>query len=181
MRLTKRKTAVAAASVVAAGGLVFGAASAFASPSGSGLPLAAAATSSARPGHPGRGPLRRIRNNFGHGAGQLLKSGANGEETLKNASGQWVDHVWQSGKVDSVSGDAVTVTDGSGATWTWTVSSAAKIRVDGKAGALSAVKTGDSVLLTGTKSGSANDAQILDDPGQAKPGPTASATPSATS
>jgi hypothetical protein len=179
MRLTKRRTAVAAASVVAAGGLVFGATSAFASPGAAPASVSVAATSSGAPGHHA-GPLRKLRRSVGRSAKQLLAKGAHGQETLKNAAGGWVEHEWQSGKVVSVDGESVTVTDGTGTSWTWTLSSKTKIRVGGSAGSLSGVKTGDDVLLVGIRSGSANDAQILDDPGQAS-APKASASPNATS
>jgi len=163
--IAMRKAALATASVVAVGGLVFGAASAFASSPTSAPSASASPTGSATPKkHDGaRKGLAKHRR-------QLVKNGAHGQNTVKNKDGQWVVHEWQVGKVGSVSGSTVKVTDATGTTWTWTVVSGAKVRVSGKASSLSAVKTGDTIVLTGVQSGSANDARVIVDPDQSKLG-----------
>lgn len=160
-----RKAALATASVVAVGGLVFGAASAFASSPASSPSASASPTGSATPKK-----HADARKDAAKHRKQLLKRGAHGQNTMKDKAGQWVVHEWQVGKVGSINGSTVTVTDGSGTTWTWTVGSGAKVRVSGKASSLSAVKTGDTVLLTGIQSGGANDARAVVDPVQSKLG-----------
>jgi hypothetical protein len=163
--IAMRKAALATAGVVAVGGLVFGAASAFASsPTSSPTASASSTSSAAAKKHDG------ARKGLALHRKQLLKNGAHGQNTVKDKSGQWVVHEWQVGKVGSVNGSTVTVTDKSGTTWTWTVVSGAKVRVSGKASSLSAVKTGDTIVLTGVQSGSANDARVIVDPDQSKLG-----------
>ena len=163
--IAMRKAALATASVVAVGGLVFGAASAFASSPTSSPSASASPTGSAAPKK-----HDAARKDVAKHRRQLLKNGAHGQNTVKNKAGQWVVHEWQVGKVGSVNGSTVTVTDATGTTWTWTAVSGAKVRVAGKASSLSAVKTGDTIVLTGVQSGSANDARVIVDPNQSKLG-----------
>ena len=198
----RSKTVVATASVAAAGGLVFGAAEAFAATpaaaSTSGSPAAATASASAggkgrhacpmstetpkslkpsqgaKPRHAracvgGRGGFGGA-GGPGFGRGQLTKGGVHGQETVKDKTGAYVVEEWQVGKVGSISGSSITVTDASGTTWTWTAQSGIKYSVEGKSGALSGVHVGDTVLLRGTQSGGANDATALMDQGQGKTG-----------
>ena len=162
MKVTKRRAIMATAGAVAAGGLVFGATAAFASSS-------PAPTATARPtphgkwqggprqGHPGFGGPGGF-GGFGRGG---IGQGAHGEQTVKNSSGQWVDDVWQSGKVASISGGTVKITDASGTTWTWTVGSTAKVSVASKAAQLSSVKVGDTVSISGVQSGTTNNADTV--------------------
>jgi uncharacterized cupredoxin-like copper-binding protein len=181
MKTTMRKAALATAGLAVAGGLVFGATEAFAASS---TPTAnaanvvpasstsASATSSSKTpckdmAHPARCTLRRAATRE---RGALLKRGAHGQSTVKDKAGAYVVHEWQVGKVGSINGSTVTVTDGTGATWTWTVESSTKYRVDGAKGSLSGGHAGDTILIRGTQSGSANDATALFDPNQSKLG-----------
>jgi hypothetical protein len=169
MMVPLRKAALVTAGVAAVGGLVFGAASAFAAspastPAASSTPAAGASPAKKA----GKGD--DVRRDARQHRARLFKNGAHGQATVKDKSGQWVVHEWQVGKVGSVNGSTVTVTDGSGTTWTWTVVSGAKVRVSGAAAALSAVKAGDTVLMTGVQSAGANDARAVFDPNQSKLG-----------
>jgi uncharacterized cupredoxin-like copper-binding protein len=183
MKTTMRKAAVATVGLAVAGGVVFGATEALAaSPAASttsasvspaSVSLSAATTTSSKTAatackdekHPARCTLRRA---AGRDRSALLKRGAHGQATVKDKAGAYVVQEWQVGKVDSASGSSVTVTDGSGATWTWTVESGTKYRVDGKKGALSGVHVGDTILVRGQQSSSANDATTVFDPNQSK-------------
>ena len=172
---TMRRVMLATGGVVVAGGVVLGATQAFAATPAASANLAAATspTSTSTTGakkcadaaHPARCAAR---HEAGRDRRALLKRGAHGQQTVKDKSGAYVVHEWQVGKVGSVSGSTVTVTDGSGATWTWTVASTTKYSVDGAKGALSGVHVGDTILIRGQQSGSANDANALVDPNQAK-------------
>jgi uncharacterized cupredoxin-like copper-binding protein len=172
---TLRRAVLATAGIVVAGGVVLGATEAFAASPAASAALAANATPSststttakkcAEAAHPARCAAR---HEAARDRGALLKRGAHGQQTVKDKSGAYVVHEWQVGKVGSVSGSTVTVTDGSGATWTWTLDSATKYRVDGAKGALSGVHVGDTILIRGQQSGSANDAKVLFDPNQAE-------------
>ncbi len=161
--ITLRRAALATAGVAAAGGLVFGAASAFAD-SPSSVPSASATpTGSAAPAKPHAKKDGDAHKDAAQNRARLFKRGAHGQSTIKDKTGQWVVHEWQVGKVGSV-------TDASGTTWTWTVASTAKVHVAGKVAQLSSVKTGDTILLTGVQTGGANDARAVFDPDQSKLG-----------
>ena len=177
---TMRKAGLATAAVAVAGGVVFGATQAFAaSPTTSSgttasalaadSTSASASASKAKPcadkAHPARCALRR---EAARDLSARFKHGAHGQSTVKDKAGAYIVREWQVGKVDSVSGSSVVVTDGSGVTWTWTVQSATKYRVDGAKGSLSGVHVGDTILIRGQQSGSANDAAVLRDPNQSK-------------
>jgi uncharacterized cupredoxin-like copper-binding protein len=183
MKTTMRKAALTTAGIAVAGGLVFGATESFAAApaastttaaniSPASVTISTAASTSPKTtttckstAHPAKCAVRRKR---GHDRAALLKRGAHGQATIKDKAGAYVVHEWQAGKVESISGSSVTVTDGTGTTWTWTVASSTKYRVDGKAGALSGVHVGDTILIRGQQSGSANDATAVFDPNQSK-------------
>ena len=178
MKMTMRKAALATAGLAVAGGAVFGATEALAaspsassttSPTASSTPSATSSSKTAckDEAHPARCTLRRAAT---RNRGALLKKGAHGQSTVKDAAGAYVVHEWQVGKVGAINGSTVTVTDGTGATWTWTVQTATTYRVDGAKGALSGVHAGDTILIRGTQSGSANDATAVFDPNQSKLG-----------
>lgn len=182
MMTTMRKAVLATAGLAMTGGLVFGATEAFASPApatASTTALAnaadAAATGSAADRaaackdakHPVRCALRR-RGERDRLA--LLKRGEHGQNTVKDTAGAYVVHEWQVGKVTAVDGMSVTVASGDGTTWTWTAQSTTAVRVSGKkaTGSLGGVRVGDTILVRGQRSGSANDAKTLVDPDQSK-------------
>jgi hypothetical protein len=104
----------------------------------------------------------------GRGSGPLFSPGVHGQATVKGANGGFTVQEWQTGKVASINGDTITVTDASGTTWTWTVQSATRYRVSGATGSLSGVHTGDTIMLRGVQNGSANDVTTLSDPNQSK-------------
>jgi hypothetical protein len=110
----------------------------------------------------------------GRGRGPMFNLGVHGQATIKGANGGFTVQEWQTGKVASINGGVITVTDASGTTWTWTVQSSTRYRVAGAAGSLSGVHTGDTVTVTGVQNGSANDVTALSDPGQSKPAPSGS-------
>jgi uncharacterized cupredoxin-like copper-binding protein len=188
MKTTMRRAVLATAGLAVTGGLVFGATEAFASSapatasatalaSGASAPNAADATATGSAAgktaackdakHPARCALRR-RGERDRIA--LLKKGEHGQNTVKDASGAYVVHEWQVGKVTAVSGTSVTVASGDGTSWTWTAQSTTTVRVSGKkaTGSLGGVHAGDTILVRGQRSGSANDAKTLVDPDQSK-------------
>ena len=191
MKLTMRRAAVATAGVVVAGGLVLGGTEAFASSPDSfnaGNAAAANPTASAsakakadcKPAAKARHPRACAKQRVAgrHGARALLRErGVHGRATVKAADGSFTVHEWQTGKVASINGDTVTVTDASGTTWTWTVQSSTRYRISGnQQGSLSSVHAGDTVLLTGVQNGSANDVKaLIEAAGTAKASPKASA------
>ena len=182
MKTTMRRAALATAGIAVAGGVVFGAAEAFAAAPAASTgsanlsPAAATASPSATTSsktatackstaHPAKCAVRRA---AGRHRTALLERGAHGQATVKDKAGAYVVREWQAGKVDSISGSTVTVTDGTNTTWTWTVASTTKYRVDGAKGALSGVHVGDTILIRGQQSGSAHDATAVLDPNQSK-------------
>ncbi|MBR7829043.1 hypothetical protein KDK95_22240 [Actinospica sp. MGRD01-02] len=174
--ITMRRAVLAAAGIAVAGGVVFGATEAFAaSPAASAGTAADAASTTTSTTEAGKAcadaahPARcAARHEAARDRGARFKGGAHGQETVKDKAGSYVVREWQVGKVESVSGSTVTVKDGAGATWTWTVDSATKYRVDGTKGALSGVHAGDTILIRGQQKGSANDATAVFDPNQSK-------------
>lgn len=174
MKTTMRRAALATAGLVVAGGVVFGATEAFAaSPSATPTTSASAAAdasgSHAHACKDAKHPARcALRHEAERDRGALFRRGAHGQNTLKDKSGAYVVQEWQVGKVTAVSGSSVTVAGGDGTTWTWTTQSSTTYRVDGAKGALSGVHVGDTVLVRGRQSGSANDASRIFDPNQSK-------------
>jgi hypothetical protein len=177
--ITMRRAVVATAGVAVAGGVIFGATEAFAaSPAATSVNAASVSPTStsttgakkaacADAAHPARCALR---HEAARDRAALLKRGAHGLATVENKAGAYVVNEWQVGKVGSISGSSVTVTDGSGTTWTWTVDSSTKYAVDGAKGALSGVHVGDTILIRGQQSAGANDATVVRDPNQSKLG-----------
>lgn len=173
---TMRRAVLATAGIAVTGGVIFGATEAFAaspaaSASASAQQNAASTTSTtgakkcADAAHPARCAMRR---DAARDRAALLKRGAHGQATVKDKTGAYVVHEWQVGKVGSINGSAVTVTDGSGTTWTWTVQSATAYHVDGAKGTLGGVHVGDTILIRGRRDGGANDATAVFDPNQSK-------------
>lgn len=176
MKLTVRQVALSTAGVVVAGGLVLGGTEAFAS---SPAPFTTAASMSAATSSTGSKPACRQAEHPRSCAGRrvarrarrrVLEQGVHGQATVNGADGAFVVQEWQVGKVASINGETITVTDASGTTWTWTVQSAAQVRVSGAKGSLSGVHTGDTVLVRGVQNGGANDVTVLSDPNQSKLG-----------
>ncbi|MBR7838060.1 hypothetical protein KDL01_32605 [Actinospica durhamensis] len=111
------------------------------------------------------------------GAGRLLNQGVHGQATVKGGDGTFSVQEWQTGKIASITGNTVTVTDASGTTWTWTVQSTTRYRVGAlgakksgstakpSAGSLASLHTGDTVIVRGVQNGSANDATAVADTG----------------
>ncbi|MFC8347408.1 DUF5666 domain-containing protein [Streptomyces sp. NPDC057280] len=148
-RRSVRSRAVTAA-VAAAALTLGGAAVAYAatsSGSDGGATPSASASASPSPGE--RGP--------GHPHGWWLGGGegVHGESTVKDRdTGKWVVRVWQRGTVEKVDGDQVTVKSEDGARWTWTVASDATVLREGDRGSgAGALSKGDTVYLSGTRSG----------------------------
>ncbi len=95
-------------------------------------------------------------------AGRLLHGEAATTEGLRD---------WQSGTVSSVSSTALTVRSSDGTSWSWTVDGSTKVGAilpfgdDGKgATSISGIKTGDTVMVAGTRSGNTRTATRITDP-----------------
>ncbi|KUN19823.1 hypothetical protein AQJ23_35845 [Streptomyces antibioticus] len=139
-------TAAAAAAALTLGGAALAYAATSSGPDGGATP-AASASASPSPGE--RGPGHR--HGWWLGGGE----GVHGESTVKDRdTGKWVVRVWQRGTVEKVDGNQVTVKSEDGARWTWTVPSDATVLRDGDKGSgADALRNGDTVHLSGTRSG----------------------------
>lgn len=181
MSSAKRETNLATAGLAAAAVLVFGATAAFAAASGSGNPAAKSRTtgqyahdSAAYGGAPVAGSESAAGAGIGVGAGgkpgslpdgAVFGQGPHGDETVKDAAGQWVEEIWQTGKVDTVGADQVKVTDVTGLAWQWTVSPTARVLINGTDGQVGEIQAGDTVTLSGTESDEVHTATAVTDPG----------------
>lgn len=170
MKLTMRRATLATVGVVAAGGLVLGGAEAFASAPASNTSVAASPAASVKSAckaakHPRACAARRAAR--GRAGARLLERGVHGQATVKTADGSFTVREWQTGKVASIDGGTVTVTDASGTTWTWTVQPTTRYRIrsaeKGGTGSLADVHAGDRVFVVGVQQGDANDVTALAD------------------
>jgi hypothetical protein len=164
---TKHHPALATAGLVGACALVFGATAAFAATPDSTKPIGRSAQQISHNGATHHVPPGPGTHSGGQAAGSPSGQGSHGEQTVKSSAGQWLDEAWQTGKVGSISGDQVAVTDDSGTTWQWTVDPTAKVRTQDETDDLSSINVGDTVSLAGTHSGSAYTATVVIDPGNA--------------
>ncbi|MDN3024208.1 DUF5666 domain-containing protein [Streptomyces sp. S.PB5] len=142
--------AVTAAALVAALALGGAAVAYAATSSGSDGGATPSASGSASPSPGERGER--------HGHGWWFGPGGDavhGETTVKDRdTGEWVVRVWQRGTVEKVDGDQVTVKSEDGAEWTWTVEADTPVvRDDGKGSGADDLKQGETVHLSGTRSG----------------------------
>jgi hypothetical protein len=155
-KLTLHRRGVIVASSLLAGGLAVGGATAYAASSSSGPSATSTPSASAAP-H--KAAHRHVR----------VPLGVHGQATVKNGkTGQYVVREWQRGQITAVSGDTVTVKSADGTSWTWTASSSTRVTREGQKIAESALKSGDSVVVLGTQSGSANDANRIFAPSAAQ-------------
>jgi hypothetical protein len=159
MKLTKRTTGIAAAVVLASGLAVATTTAAFADAHGS------ANTAAAHSAHGKNGKDGKDGKKAGNGKRNRLLHTQHGQRTVTDKDGTTVVHEWQVGKVTAASGTSLTVVSADGTSWTWTESSQTRTRGQGKD---TAVKVGDEILVQGVKSGAANDARVVVDPGAAK-------------
>lgn len=167
MRRAMTIGAVALAAALTGAGAASAVASATASEAGPPAePAAAHAEPAGRAGMPAFGPM--------HGArGERMLYG---EAVSAGKDGKKHYHVWQHGKVTSVSASSLAVRSTDGTTWTWTVNDDTKVRSTGVGGdkddkgdkgdktEIGDVKVGDEVLVAGTRSGSTRTAIRVIDP-----------------
>ncbi|MFJ3670847.1 hypothetical protein ACIPSE_30745 [Streptomyces sp. NPDC090106] len=168
-------TAAAAVAALTLGGTVVAYAATSSGADGGATP-SASGSASPSPGERGHG----------HGHGRWFGpggEGVHGESTVKDpGTGDWVVRVWQRGTVESADGDRVTVKSEDGAEWTWTVASDTPVLRDGGRGTGAGdLEQGETVALTGTRSGDSRTAERVlagtwekPDPGRwrdALPGP----------
>ena len=164
-----RRAVLATAGIAVAAGVVLGATEAFAASPAASASTASAGAASASDAAATTSSKKSSCEDAAHPIRcALLKRGAHGQETVKDKAGAYVVREWQIGKVGSISGSTVTVTDRSGATWTWTVQSSTKYRVGGATGSLGAIHVGDTILIRGLRSGSADEATAVLDPNQSR-------------
>ena len=138
----------------------------------SGSPSPSPAAKSGQPGgkHPRADELAKLRN--------VLHAQWT---TQDNKSNSTVTHEAIRGSVTSVSATSIAVKATDGVSETFAVNSSTKVRVSGQAkgstGSISSIKTGDSVVVVGTGTGSFTATQVGQTPVRAKR--SASPTPSA--
>lgn len=123
------------------------------------LGVATAASPSPSPTHMrdgmhrfGEGPLARL-------GGRIL----HGEATVQSPQGKDLVVVFQHGKITGLTGSAVTVKSTDGFTATYTVDKTTRIALNGTAGTLSRLKTGDDVRVFGVKNGATTTAKAVID------------------
>lgn len=169
MSLAKRDKNLATAGLAAATVLVFGATAAFAATANHSAPKSRTVDQFSHEGAAYGGA-----DSTGAGTGSGYGLGPHGDQTVKDATGQWVEQVWQTGKVEAVGAGELKVTDVTGVTWEWTVSATARVATGGADGttpataadgSLDAVQVGDSVTVEGTESGTAHTATDVTDHG----------------
>ncbi|GAA4577377.1 hypothetical protein [Planotetraspora kaengkrachanensis] len=78
--------------------------------------------------------------------------GVHGEATVKKKDG-FVVRAWQRGDVTGAAAGSVTVKSADGTSWTWKVDGDTRVRKDGKKTEASALTTGDTVFVAGTRTG----------------------------
>jgi hypothetical protein len=118
-------------------------------------PTSSTASPKAHPGKQGQhgkrmGALRRVR-------------GVHGEATVRRKDGFHLAD-WQRGKITGVSGTTLTVKSVDGTSWTWTTSSATRVRKDGGKSTVSALTSGDQVFVLGERSGTTRTAKFVREP-----------------
>ena len=115
-------------------------------------------SSSARPDRPYPGPMMGPGFGMGFGMGGRM---LHGEATIKTPGGDLKDIATQYGSITAIGGSTVTVRSSDGFTRDYTVDNATRIALNGKDGALSSLKTGDTVRVMAVKDGSAWHAQVV--------------------
>jgi hypothetical protein len=157
-KLSPRRRGTLIGSIALAGVLAAGGATAYAASSGS-APATSAGSGQATAKASAKGKAKhkaKARTKARHG---LVRRGVHGQVTVKNGkTGAYTTREWQRGKVVSVSGTTVSVKSADGASWTWTADPKLKITREGAKTTESVLKSGDTVVVLGKKSGSANDA-----------------------
>jgi hypothetical protein len=93
--------------------------------------------------------------------GKLLNRVVRGDLTVRAKGGTFVQVHYERGQVSAVSATSITITgpDGKGATFT--VTTATKVRSQGKLVAIGDLKTGQNAMVFGTVSGSTFDAVLI--------------------
>jgi uncharacterized protein (UPF0333 family) len=163
--LSRRATVLG--SIVLAGVLAAGGATAYAA--GTGSTSSKSAGSSASPsGATAKKKTKKAkaRTRAEH---RLAARSVHGQLTVrKGRTGAFVTREWQRGEITAVSGTTLTVKSTDGTSWTWKADPKVKITRDGKKTTASALKSGDTVAITGRKSGTANDAVRIHAPSAAQ-------------
>ncbi|WP_155059589.1 DUF5666 domain-containing protein [Streptomyces blattellae] len=79
-------------------------------------------------------------------------SAAHGEATVEDGD-DWVVQIWQSGTIEELDGNEITVKSEDGAEWTWTVDEDATIYHDGSSSSeIDDLEEGETAFLSGTRS-----------------------------
>ncbi|GHJ35330.1 hypothetical protein [Streptomyces sp. TS71-3] len=146
--MNKRTLAIAGATVLCAGGVAFAA-------------TASASTDGTSPAAP----------SSSHGSGKAADTPKvprvlHSEAVAKDPkTGKLTTRDVQSGTVTSSSGTALTVKSSDGTQWTWTLSKDTRFATEKSDDAsASDVKTGDSVVVRGTRAGDVRTARMVSDP-----------------
>jgi hypothetical protein len=154
----KRTLVIAAAAAVSAGIIAFSvgayASSGTASHPASALPAPAGLAAVSTPSAPAA-PSAPVR------ARTLL----HGEHVVKDKAGKIVTVDSQRGVVTAASATALTVKSADGTTWTWTLNGDTRVRgANLQKGATSDLKLGDTVIVTGPRTGDTRTAKVVGDP-----------------
>ena len=92
----------------------------------------------------------------------LAARGVHGEATVRRGrDGGFQVVTWQRGEVTGKSGAVVTVRSADGVSWQWTTDAKTRVRKDGEKAQLSAVATGDKVIVAGRRTGDTRTAAVL--------------------
>ncbi|MBF8189671.1 hypothetical protein ITP53_28855 [Nonomuraea sp. K274] len=87
-----------------------------------------------------------------------------GETVTQSEDGGKTVHNWQRGQVAGISGTAMTVKSTDGTSWTWALTGDTKIRGDKEDTSVSDIKTGDEVMVAGTRNGESRTASSVTSP-----------------
>ncbi|TDE08481.1 hypothetical protein [Jiangella asiatica] len=87
-----------------------------------------------------------------------------GESSQLNDDGDVVTSAWQQGEVTEVADTQVTVRSADGTEWTWTLTEETGVTSDGDAASTSDIAVGDTIRVSGRRSGDERTALQVQDP-----------------
>ncbi|GLZ07322.1 hypothetical protein Acsp03_47880 [Actinomadura sp. NBRC 104412] len=87
--------------------------------------------------------------------------GVHGEATVRRRDGSFHVTTWQRGQITGVSGATVTVRSADGVVWAWTTDGDTRVRKNGEKSKVSALASGDQVVVRGERAGTARTAAFL--------------------
>jgi len=118
-------------------------------------------TASEHPKHPRKGEWRRGKQRPLRHDLRRAARGVHGEATVRRRDGSFHVTTWQRGQITGVSGATVTVRSADGVAWTWTTGGDTRVHKNGEKSKVSALASGDQVIVRGERAGTARTAAFL--------------------